>query len=202
MKIKQFIATYNNEFQINKCLDSIFNSLNKYELSILEIFIINNHSNLNIHKEYLGKVKILNNELRPDFSTGHLSRTWNQSIINGFKDLKNPDCDILITNHDDTKFVDNYIEKLINYHKTYDFITFGRGDNFISYTVNAVKKIGLWDERFCNIGHHEQDYFLRANKFLKDKSINDSDFMIVNPIDSLLLYYPAGFERKEEYSIK
>jgi len=85
MKIKQFIATYNNEFQINKCLDSIFNSLNKYELSILEIFIINNHSNLNIHKEYLGKVKILNNELRPDFSTGHLSRTWNQSIIKLYK---------------------------------------------------------------------------------------------------------------------
>ena len=28
------------------------------------------------------------------------------------------------------------------------FLTFGIGDCFHSYTPNAVKKIGLWDERF------------------------------------------------------
>jgi hypothetical protein len=92
MKIKQYIVTYNNSLQINNCLDSIFSKLSEEELSVLEIYIINNHSNLEINKEYLNNITILNNDLRPDFSTGHLSRNWNQAIINGFKSLKNPFC--------------------------------------------------------------------------------------------------------------
>jgi GT2 family glycosyltransferase len=159
MKVKQYIVTYNNQIQINNCLESIFSKLNNDELSILDIFIINNHSDLNIDVKYLDKITILNNELRPDFSTGHLSRNWNQAIINGFKDLKTPDCDILITNQDDTLFKENYINKLIELHKNFDLIQFGWGDNFISYTPNAIKQIGLWDERFCYIGYQEADYF-------------------------------------------
>ena len=162
MKIKQYIVTYNNSLQINNCLDSIFSKLSKEELSILEIYIINNHSNLEINKEYLDNITILNNNLRPDFSTGHLARNWNQAIINGFQNLNNPDCDIVITNQDDTIFKENYINQIIELHKNFDLIQFGWGDNFISYTPNAIKRIGLWDERFCNIGYQEADYLLRA----------------------------------------
>jgi hypothetical protein len=111
--------------------------------------------------------------LRPDFSTGHLSRSWNQSIINGFQNLKNPKCDIVITNQDDTLFKINYLNKIVTLHKEYDFVQLGRGDNYISYTPNAIKCIGLWDERFCNIGFQEADYFLRVKKFLKKHTIND-----------------------------
>jgi hypothetical protein len=204
MKIKQYIVTYNNQVQINNCLESIFSKLSTKELSILEICVINNHSNLNINEEYLNKITILNNVLRPDFSTGHLSRNWNQAIINGFKDLKNPDCDVLITNQDDTIFKENYINKIIELHSKFDLIQFGWGDNFISYTPNAIKKIGLWDERFCNIGYQEADYLIRAALYLKNKaSINDfSHNRMLNEINEseyVIDIIPSGNARNESY---
>jgi len=204
MKIKQFIVTYNNSKEINKCLDSIFTRLSDEELSLLEIYIINNHSNLLIEDKFKNKVNILNNELRPDFSTGHLSRNWNQAIINGFKDLTNPDCDIVITNQDDTEFKENYINKIIQLHKKYDLIQFGWGDNFVSYTPLAVKKVGLWDERFCNIGRQEADYFLRSVLYLDNKaSINDwSHGRKYNAIDKsewVINIIPNGNSRNESY---
>ena len=171
MKIKLYIVTYNREKWLNNTLDSLFNSNLNYNL---EVNIINNHSNFNIKEEYKSKVNVLHNSLRPDFSTGHLARNWNQAIINGFKDLNNPDCDILITCQDDTIFNSNWLDLLVNYHNQYSFITQGMGDNFCSYTVDAIKNIGLWDERFCNIGFQEADYFFRALIHNRDKSsIND-----------------------------
>ena len=207
IKIKQYIVTYNNSKAINECIESIFNSLNEYELSVLELYVINNHTNFELNKKFINRVKILNNETRPDFSTGHLSRSWNQSIINGFKDLNNPDCDILITNQDDTIFTKNYIEKLIRLHCNYDLLQFGCGDNFISYTPKSIKRIGLWDERFCNIGYQEADYFNRAFLYLKDtSSINDDrNNRILNEIstnDYPIKIIQSGFDRKEDYHIK
>ena len=203
MKIKQYIVTYNNEFQINSCLESIFSKLSDEELSILEINVINNHSNFILHNEFIGKVNVLHNTLRADFSTGHLSRNWNQAIINGFQDLNNPDCDIVITNQDDTRFADNYINKIVELHNRFDLIQLGYGDNFISYTPNAIKRIGLWDERFCNIGYQEADYFMRAAIYLNDKaSINDfSHYRLFNNIDnsdSILQLITPGYDRREE----
>jgi hypothetical protein len=205
MKVKQYIVTYNNAFQINNCLKSIFNSLSDEELNMIEINIINNHSNLNIDSEFTNKVNILHNTLRPDFSTGHLSRSWNQAIINGFKNLKNPDCDILITNQDDTIFQPNYINKLVELHKQYDLIQFGGGDNYVSYTPNAIKRIGLWDERFCNIGFQEGDYFLRAVRYNADRvSINDGyHFRVNNPLDNTIItVVKSGYHRLEEYHME
>jgi hypothetical protein len=184
-KIKIFIVTYNNPVLLNKCLDSIFLNVNQQELSNLQIFIINNHSNFVLNENYVGKVTILNNELRPDFSTGHLSRNWNQAILNGFGDLNDPHCDILITCQDDTIFSNHFINKTIKLHEQYDLVTCGVGDNFVSYTPNAIRRIGLWDERFCGIGYQERDYFLRAVKYHTEKvSINDYwHNSLHNPID-------------------
>jgi FkbM family methyltransferase len=184
-KIKIFIVTYNNPVLLNKCLDSIFLNVNQQELSNLQIFIINNHSNFVLNENYVGKVTILNNELRPDFSTGHLSRNWNQAILNGFGDLNDPHCDILITCQDDTIFSNHFINKTIKLHEQYDLVTCGVGDNFVSYTPNAIRRIGLWDERFCGIGYQERDYFLRAIKYHTEKvSINDYwHNSLHNPID-------------------
>jgi hypothetical protein len=202
MKVKQYIVTYNNELQINNCLKSMFDGLSPEELDMLEINIINNHSNFNLHDEFIDRVNVLHNVLRPDFSTGHLSRNWNQAIINGFKDLNNPDCDVLITNQDDTKFQSNYINKLIQQHKQYDFIQLGHGDNLLSYTPNAIKRIGLWDERFCNIGFQEADYFLRAVLYHPDKvSLNDVMHarMFNEMINDIIDYLPCGYQRNEPY---
>lgn len=207
MKIKQYIVTYNNPLQINSCLYSIFNNLSTVELDYLDLYVINNHSNLQIQSEYLDKITILNNDLRPDFSTGHLSRNWNQAIINGFQNLNEPDCDIVITNQDDTRFKSNYINSLINLHKTYDLIQFGWGDNMISYTPNAIKKIGLWDERFCNIGYQEADYLTRTFIYLNDQStINDfSHNRLHNSLPQnewVIDIIPTGNARNESYHHK
>jgi len=205
MKIKQYIVTYNNSYQINEVLKSLFNALSNEELKLLEINVINNHSSFRLNSEFEDKVIVLHNNLRPDFSTGHLSRNWNQAIINGFKSLNSPDADIVITNQDDTRFIKNYISNLIELHQKYSFIQFGYGDNFISYTPNAVKQIGLWDERFCGIGYQEADYLLRAHVYNKEmSSIQDySHRRVLNNTDNnIISLIPPGYDRREPYHIK
>jgi hypothetical protein len=76
--------------------------------------------------------------------------------------------------HDDNEFDSQLFSKMIDLHQTYDLVTFSQGCGFMSYTPEAVKKIGLWDERFCTLGYHEGDYFLRALRYNKNRvSIND-----------------------------
>lgn len=163
MKIKIFIVTYNRPLLLQQNLDSLFSQIPQQT----EIFIINNHSNF--HTEY--PVTVLHNVMQPDFATGHLSRNWNQALIMGFVNLNNPDCELLITCQDDTIWLANAFDKIHDLSQKYDFITDGLGDNLCIYKPNAVQEIGLWDERFCNIGYQEADYFLRATKI--NSSIND-----------------------------
>lgn len=166
MKIKLYIVSYNNEVTLNDTLRSLFDS-NIYNT---EITIINNHSNFKVSYP----VNVIHNSVRPDFSTGHLARDWNCAIINGFKTLKSPDCEILITCQDDTVFANNWLDQTIEYHKTYNFISAGWGDGFCSYLPEAIMNVGLWDERFNTIEYQEADYFNRQKIFNQEKcSIND-----------------------------
>lgn len=207
MKIKQYIVTYNNNHVLHDCLESIFNNLSDYELSILDVYVINNHSNFNINEKFKNKVNVIHNSGRPDFSTGHLARSWNQCIIHGFVDLNNPSADIVATCQNDTIFKKNYVNNLIELHKTYDFVNFGHGDNFISYSPNAIKKVGLWDERFCNIGHQETDYFIRIAKYLYNKSTyNDVGKHLpfhINPVNNNIIeIIKSGNQRNDVNHIK
>ena len=172
MKIKVYIVTYNHSSFLNRNLFSLFMSdMSKHEV---EVFIINNHSNFSIQEQYRDRVTVLHNTLRPDWSTGHLTRNWNQALVNGFKDLENPDCDIVVHAQDDLDWAPNWANFLVEQHETYDFINIGTGDAACSYTPEAVRKIGLWDERFCAIGYHVADYHIRAVKYHGAKSsIND-----------------------------
>lgn len=202
MKIRQYIVTYNNEMQINKCLHSLFDSISAEESNMLEVFVINNHTNFSLHDDFKNRVTVLHNNLRSDFSTGHLSRNWNQALINGFESLRHPVCDIVVTNQDDTKFAPNYIHTLLELHSKYALVQFGWGDNFISYTPRAVKRIGLWDERFCSIAYQEADYLLRSALFLRDEvSINDpSHNRVLNKARiSPITVVPSGNMRGELY---
>tara|TARA_B100001778_G_scaffold78757_1_gene63567 strand:+ start:252 stop:1040 length:789 start_codon:yes stop_codon:yes gene_type:complete len=203
MYIKIYILTYNNNYILNEwCLKTLFNSdIFNYKC---QINVINNHSNIKINEEYSSKVNLLNNILRPDFSCGHIAKDWNAAIVNGFKDLNNPDCDIVICVQNDEKFKKNWATNIIDYHTRFDFITFGSGDGFMSFKPNAIKNIGLFDERFL-CGKQEHDYFVRAMIYHTEKSsINDHTHKyILNSVENNVMEITLdGNDKKREKEAK
>jgi len=72
---------------------------------------------------------------------------------------------------------------LIKLHDDYTLIQNGLGDSFISYLPEAVRQIGLWDERFI-FSYHVEDYLLRAVLYnRKNSCINDKGHnRILNPV--------------------
>ena len=199
MKIKAYFITYRNNEELNKTLESFSKTgIQNYDH---EIYVVNNAVDyrVDVSLEY----KIISNNTRPSFSTGHLSRNWNECLIDGFRDVDNPDCDIVMLSQNDVEFKPDIIYKLIELHNKYSFIQNGNGDSFHSYTVDSIKKVGLWDERFCNIGCQEGDYFLRQLLFNKERSsIKDSMHGRSNNIlefDFVNYYKPTGWQRQDVY---
>jgi hypothetical protein len=176
MKIEIFILTYKNSYDLNGGLRYLFNSnaatQTRHEI---KLNIINNHTEFSIDKEFESAIKIWHNPLQPNFGTGHNSRNWNQALILGFENLNNPKNDLVITAHDDTWWGKDWLnltEEALNMGYTY--ISYGLGDNIQVWTPEAVKKIGLWDERYCTLAFAEHDYFFRAACYNdKKSSIND-----------------------------
>jgi len=169
IRINIYIVTYRNPIDLNRNIASILASG-----ADVRINVINNHSQFFLEPSHEKAVTVLHNSLRPDFSTGHLSRNWNQALLHGFNDLKNPASDIVVTVQDDVLFKQNWLPRLVDIHRQYNFITQGIGDAFCSYLPEAVRKVGLWDERFCCIGWGEGDYFLRSLIYNREGcSIND-----------------------------
>ena len=187
MKAKLYIVTYNSEHHLNQGLESLFAAdLSQHEL---EIFIINNHSNFHLHDEFKDKVAVLHNVLRPDFSTGHTPRNWNQAFMLGFENLNNPACDIVMCAQDDTHYNPQWLNLIHKAHfeMGYDFVCIGVGDTFHSYTPRAIKKVGMWDERFSALCFMEHDYFIRTAMYLGDKATvtdigHSKDLYTFNPL--------------------
>jgi len=174
MKIKVFIVTWQDEKALSNNLASLFQVFNRPLVDIdLHVNIINNHTNFKIDPVFEQHVNVIHNRGTPDFATAMLARMWNTAIIHGFKSLTNPDADIVVTAQDDTVWNFDWIFQLLKIHKNFDFYADDAGDMVCSYTPEAVKRIGLWDERF-HYGFGEGDYFLRAIKYLPERSsIND-----------------------------
>ena len=199
MKIKVYFVTYDNDLELNKTLKTFESSgIKKYDY---EITIINNFKiDRPLIKTSLN-IKIIDNNTRPTFSTGHLARNWNECLIDGFKDIDSPDADIVILSQNDVEYNEDIIDTLIDNHKKYSFISYGCGDAFHSYTIDAIKSVGLWDERFCNIGWQDCDYFLRQMIYNKEcSSINDPlHYRVHNKIDYDFVNFEkqSGFVRKD-----
>lgn len=198
--VNLYIVTFRNHTGLYECLDSLSNT-NIPTNVVLNINVINNHSDFTIDDKFKN-VNVMHNTLRPDFSTGHLARSWNQAIMHGFKSLSNPKSQIVVACQVDTIFNPGWLVKLIDQHQKYSFITAGHGDALLSFTSDGVKTIGLFDERFCNIVHQESDYFTRALIFNKDKSsINDFHHgKVLNPFlssvnDDSIIYKKNGDPR-------
>lgn len=203
MKIKIYIVTYDNDFELNQTLESLEDSgIKKYDH---QISIINNFKVARPIITTSLTVKIIDNNTRPTFSTGHLARNWNECLIDGFKNIDSPDADIVILSQNDVEYNSDIIDTLIENHKKFSFISAGCGDAFHSYTVDAIKSVGLWDERFCNIGWQDCDYFLRQMIYNKENSsINDPlHFRVHNKIDYQFVEIEkhSGFVRNDAHHL-
>jgi hypothetical protein len=172
-KIKIFILTYSAPDELNNNLDSLFGS-NADPLSY-SVEIINNHSeHFSIRKKYAKRVTIHHQTTRANWGCGHPSRDWNQSIVKGFRDLNSPQCSQLILCQDDAVWDADWKIKLDRIHSQFSLYQCSWGDCFISMLPDAIKKIGLFDERLCTLGFYEGDFLLRALIYNKEKSsIND-----------------------------
>jgi hypothetical protein len=212
MKIALFIVTYKNDDMLCRCLDSITLPNEIEDGDTMDIVILNNYEKLCLDQKYFDRfsvnnvsIKVIDNLARPAFSTGHLSRSWNQCILHGFKDVTHPDHDFLILCQNDVVFKPGFIREIKNHLPTYDFITFGTGDELQIMTPQSVKTIGLYDERFCNIGFQEADYFLRAVLLCKRRcSINDNHHKrIHNPLpNNVIENVQCGHMRNDEEHLK
>jgi hypothetical protein len=152
-KIVVFIVRYKEVYKLYECLDSIRVNI--------PVYIINNYGTLVLPKDKYPNVTVMDNIVRPDFSTGHLSRNWNQAIINGFKNINYPAVDKVVAIQSDVKLSHNWYDNVKNLDKKIRYLVCGRGDEFQIFTPDGIRNVGLYDERFCNIGYQESDYFLR-----------------------------------------
>ena len=197
--MKVFIVTYKRPKVFNETLDRLFNKTDFKLIKNTEVIIINNHSDFYIEDRFAKKVKILHNMTRPDWDVGNLARNWNESLIHGFKDLNNPDTKIVVTMQNDIVLHENWCKNLLKLHNKYTFVTGLLGDNIVSYRPEAVKKIGMWDERFPCPAHKEADYYLRALIYNKEHSIicDTTHNRLLNSHDHLPLdtsHYRGGEE--------
>ena len=128
VKIKVGIVTYNNPIDINNLVKSLLNSdLTEHQSSIE---IINNHSNFQLSGSLLDKVDVIHNRVRPDYSYGHISKDYNSILVRGFRNLNTPDNDVVIIIQDDNIVKEDFISKLLEIHKKYQFVSSGGGDAF------------------------------------------------------------------------
>lgn len=173
-KLKIYIVTYKRTKILNETLEHLFKS-DFSKLDNTEVNIINNHTEFYLNPEFENRVNVLHNVLRPDWSNGNLAENWNQALIGGFKNLNKPDSEYVVTLQNDTVVHPKWCQNLFKMHEKYDFIVGKFGDNIVSYTPQAVKKIGIWDENFFGVQYKEADYWIRALIHNKNKScINDT----------------------------
>ncbi len=187
--MKVYIVTYRRTDILNKTLDILFNKTDFSLIPDTEVNIINNHTEFHLNDEFIGKVNVIHNNTRPDWDTGNLARNWNEALLHGFKDLSDPDAKVVVTMQNDIVLHPNWATNVLKLHKKYTFVTGRLGDNIISYLPEAVKKIGMWDERFLTPGNKEADYYIRALIYNKEKSMI-GDFVhkrLLNEHDALPL---------------
>ena len=172
--LKIYIVTYKRSDILNDTLAKLFNSDFK-DIENTEVNIINNHTEFYLNPEFQDRVRVLHNVLRPDWSNGNLSENWNQALLDGFRDLNRPDAQYVVTIQNDTSVHPNWCSNLLKMHEKFNFIVGRFGDNLVSYTAEAVKRIGMWDENFFGVQYKEADYWIRALIFNKtDSCINDT----------------------------
>ena len=57
----------------------------------------------------------------------------------------------------------------------FDYVQGRYGDNIISFSPEHIKKVGIYDERFCGIQYHFADYLIRSIQNNKERMMASND---------------------------
>jgi hypothetical protein len=193
MRASIWIVTYNNAPDLQANLESLFSYANSSILQ-LQVNVINNHTQYMLPSTCWDKVRTWHNCLRSDSSLGHLARNWNQALTHGFGSLVAPQNDLVICCQDDVLWQPHWCEHVMECMQHHTLVTQGVGDAVVVYKPEAVRHIGMWDERFAPSFYHDGDYFLRALMYNKShSSINDpAHGRILNPWPHTFATVPAA----------
>lgn len=193
MKVSMWIVTYQNPEDLHNNLQTLFANSTP-DFWNLEVNVINNHSNYKLNSCWWGKVTTWHNCMRHDQSLGHLARNWNQALQLGFDSLATPKNDLVICAQDDVLWQPQWQKQVTEAVNTYSLITQGVGDAVMVYKPEAVRKIGMWDERFAPSFYHDGDYLLRALMYNKPhSSINDpAHGRVLNPLHTSFATVPVA----------
>ena len=199
--IKVYIVTYKKNDVLNQNLKTLWEAT-KYPGNI-EVKIISNHPSTVVYDENKrDNLKIIQNTTRMPHAWGYLSRDWNFAILDAFKTWKNPEkTEWCVLAQNDVTWVKNWDEWLLE-NKKYDIVSQPRGDQSIALNIEAVRKIGFFDECLTTLHFHEIDYFIRAIAALEDRvSINDDHGLhnlSYNPVGEVITYASVSGESDDQ----
>ncbi len=180
--------THNRPTLLNETLHHLFDKTdfkdfsNAYET---EVFVINDHPKFQLDEDLMGKVGRMH-LVRPPWMISNLAETHNRILVCGFGSLAVPQSEYVVHIHDDTFLHEHWVASLMDLHTEFSFVVGNLGDGIVSYTAEAVKRIGMWDEHFVGIQHKEADYYIRALQWNKEQStVSDKlHCRFINPVDT------------------
>lgn len=171
-KIHIYIVTYKKNDVLNKNLKSLY--AGAVDESLFDVTIIANHPNVIIKDENVHEnLRVILNNTRAKYSWGNLAKDWNFAILDAFEHWDNPGkTKYCILAQNDVIWSAQWQENLEKIQNI-DFFSQPFGDQLLILTIQAIRKVGFFDERFTTLHYHEEDYFLRAELALQDgASIN------------------------------
>lgn len=169
MKIRVYIVTYRRDDVLNLNLRTLWAGARHPEH--LEVTIISNHPQVEVAEENRRpNLRILINATRHANSWGYLARDWNFAIIDAFKTWENPDgVDWCVLAQNDVEWLPGWDTWLAG-SKDLDLISQPVGDAVVALNIEAVRRVGLFDERFCTLHFHDIDFLNRAAVALRERA--------------------------------
>jgi len=174
MKILVYIVTYKKNDILNLNLKSLWASIT--DPSEVSVTVLANHPEIFIDQENIRpNLRVVHNATRMPHAWGYLSRDWNFCILDAFKTWENPNSvDWLVLAQNDVIWVNGWDQTVRN-NSQFDFISQPTGDQALVLNINAVRKIGFFDERFTTLHFQEIDYFIRSLRAIPSRvSITDT----------------------------
>ncbi len=193
-----FIVTYKRERSLNENLRTLWEGVENPEL--LDVLVLSNHPEVAIDEANLREnLRVIVNTTRPAGARGYLARDWNFGILDAFGDWTNARetlwC-VLVQN--DVTWVQGW-DRALRDERRFDLISQPTGDQAIALNIDAVRRIGFFDECFSVISCQEHDFLTRAALTLRERaSINDDhggDLLAAswNPIGELFTVATNSF---------